>query len=697
MTTFRLLFNSMRRRMRFVLMERARPLANRLFAIKALLLSRNTGSIRKPASYEVIFAALTILSSGIVYLIPFLYYPNEQSNPWPYAYNVIQSQIISSGHFINLIPQLGVFVPFDYGWFTVHHLTIVAMSLTTGLSFESQERILTVLLAPVFFFGFYLFAKRAFGNPVGFLSSLFFLAVPRTYNYLVNVNGEYIGWLLLFPALISFFSYVKSREKRLLIISCLLASVTVISNLMVFAEYVLILGSYLLARTLVVRDTRTMFVHSLSLLGLFLLLLPMPVLFTSGNLIPGSSSTIGSLYSSRSPLEAQYEAIYYQKYDWYWQLFAHQPPLQVQMYYISNDGHFETALALLLAPFAALGIISCVRERKKTNSLFALIWFIAALVASSLLLSPLFNVTVVAGSIRLLLYFAWPLSVMAGLGLVFLWRNVRNRWKPIAVMIFLGILVFQGVQMGSASANEANEYPQIYAQQYKDALGWLGTHTPSNAVILMNDWTIGEVWIKSHRLSITESGRGSAAYSTYQDIVTTMDDAGTVLTSGNLSLTIQLMNKYGVEWVLVWNRPSASYIVDPNGVNFAKFQSRPFATVFNESQRYPAPDHSPFRSSYTAWVVIYQLTNNTLPLAPQSRDLLQSSVLPFSTQTTTSSLTIHNFGPIENSLIDWNMTNLLDFPKIGNSLEAISIPDNSETITFGHSNIVHLNENFSEL
>ena len=684
MTTFSSLASTIRRRIRQVLFEKAEPLANALSRIKAKLPSRNTESIRRPASYELIFAALTILTSGIVYLIPFLYYPNEQSNPWPYAYNVIQSQIISSGHFVNQIPQLGAFVPFDYGWFTAHHLTIVALNLTTGLSFESQERILTVLLAPVFFFGFYLFVKRAFGNPVGFLSSLFFLAVPRTYNYLVNVNGEYIGWLLLLPALISFFSYAKSREKRLLILSCLVASVTVISNLMVFAEYVLILVSYLLARTIILRDTRTMFVHSLSFLGLFLLLLPIPVLFTSGNLIPGSSSTIGSLYSSRSPLEAQYEAIYYQKYDWYWQLFAHQLPLQVQTYYISNDGHFETALALLLAPFAALGIISCMRDRKKTNSLFALIWFGASLVASSLLLSPLFNVTVVAGSIRLLLYFAWPLSVMAGLGLVFLWRNVRTRWKPIAVMIFLGVLVFQGVQMGSASAYEANEYPQIYAQQYKDALGWLGTHTPSSAVILMNDWTIGEVWIKSHRLSITESGRGSAAYSTYQDIVTTMDDAGSVLTTGNLSLTIQLMNKYGVQWVLVWNRPSASYIVDPNGVNFAKFESPPFTSVFNESQRYPAPDHSPFRSSYTAWVVIYQLTNNNLPLAPETRDLVESKGIPAVNQRTALSLTVQNSRSVDDLRMDINLANFPSLPTIGKPIEASPIPGLFGIATFEH-------------
>jgi hypothetical protein len=657
MTTFSIYTSLIRRRLKRILLTRAELVADVFFAIVSRLDLRRP--IRRPVSYDVIFAALTIIISGIVYLIPFLYYPGEQSNPWPYAYNVIQSQIISSGHFLNQVPQLGAFVPFDYGWFTTHHLTIVAFKLITGLSFESQERILTVLLAPVFFFGFYLFLKRAFGNPVGFLSSLFFLAVPRTYNYLVNVNGEYIAWLILFPALISFFSYVKSRERRFLILSCLLSSVMVISNLMVFVEYALIIGSYLLARTLVIRDTRTMFVQTFFFLSLFLLLVPVPVLYTSGNLVPGSSSTIGSLYSSRSASEAQYEATYYQKYDWYWQLFVHQLPFQVQTYYVSNDGHFETALIMLLGPFAAFGVLSSVLDRRRTNSLFALIWFAAAIISSSLLLSPLFNVTVVAGSIRLLLYFAWPLSVMAGIGLVFLWRNIRNRWKPIAVGVFLAVLIFQGIQMGSMSAYEANEYPQIYAQQYKDALGWLGTHTPTNAVILMNDWTIGEVWMKSNRLSITESGRGSAAYSTYQDIVTTLNDASTILTSENSSLTVHLMSKYSVEWILVWNRPSASYVVDPNKVDFAKFESPPFTSVFNESERYPAPDNSPFHSSYTAWAVIYELANNTLPLSSQAQNLLQSARIPILSQQATSRLSTQTSPPTEGNrwiIVRWNVS-----------------------------------------
>ena len=223
--------------------------------------------------------------------------------------------------------------------------------------------------------------------------------------------------------------------------------------------------------------------------------------------------------------------------------------------------------------------------------------------------------------------------------------------------------------MGSASAYEANEYPQIYAQQYKDALAWLGTRTPSNAVILMNDWTIGEVWIKSHRLSITESGRGSAAYSTYQDIVTIMNDANTVLTSENSSLTIQLMNKHSVEWILVWNRPSASYIVDPNGINFAKFQSPPFTSVFSETRGYPAPDNSPFRSSYTAWAIIYHLTNNTLPLDPQSRNLLQSSRIPVVSQPATSMLTVQTSPPTENDSVDKSMAVNSSLTTIGGSFE----------------------------
>jgi 4-amino-4-deoxy-L-arabinose transferase-like glycosyltransferase len=522
---------------------------------------------------------------------------------------VIQSRIISSGQFQNLIPQFGAFVRLDYGWFAIHHLTIVSFTLLTGLSFSTQERILTVLLSVVFFLGFYQFTKSFLGNPLSFASSLFFLLVPRTYSYLANVNGEFIAWLILFPSLISFFAFVNSGQTKHALLSCFLASALIVANLMVFAEYLLIVGSYFIARTILSRDTKNMIGKMAIFLVVAILVVPLPVLVTSGNLIPGTSSTIGSLYSSRSPVEAQYEAIYYQNYDWGWKVFASQMPLQVQLFYISNDGYYASFLLLFFVPFAALGVISCILEIRKIYNLFALTWLLTSVLSSSLLLSHLFNVTVIAGSVRLLLYFAWPFSLMAGTGLVFLWKRARRRSMRPLLGIVLIFLIVDGIYVGSLSAGLSNAEPRLYLREYQDALVWLHQYSATSDVIMMNDWTVGQVWLESSRLSITESGVGSASYSTYQDIVTKLNDAATILISNSTAETVALMQKHNISWVVLWNRPSALNIVPYEQVNIAKFlNSSSFTETFSEENTYTNVPNNPFPSgTFTARVVIFHL------------------------------------------------------------------------------------------
>ncbi len=576
------------------------------------------GVLRYVQRPDILFFLLVLGTSSAAFLVPFLYYSTDESNPWPYAYEVIQSQIIASGQFKNLIPQLGSFQPFDYGWFAVHHLNLVVLRLLSALPYASIERLLTFFLAVLFFCGFYLFARRAFGNPTALASSLFFLLVPRTYNYLVNVNGELIGWVILFPALAAFFLYARKRQVGFGVLSCVMGSSLVITNLMVFLQYLVIVGSYVAARTILARDTKLLVFKFLPILVLMILLIPIPVLVTSGNLIPGSSSTIGSLFASRNPVEAHYEQVYYQKYEWYWTEFAAQLPLLVQANYISDDGIFLNFVLLAFVPLAILGIAACIHRWRQVENLFVLIWFAVTTFLSSFFLSSLFNDTIIAGSIRLLLYFGWPLAVLAGVGAVFLWRHARLpsirifskrvSSKHIVGGILLAVLTIEGVQIGATSANYANAYPALYAKEYQDAMKWLRNNTPSNAVIITNDWTGGEIWVNSQRLSLTESGKGSAAYSTYQDVVTILDDARTILTTQSVTETVALMGKYNVQWIVVWNRPSAYYIASPDEVAYTKFESYPiFETVFDESQIYGGPFYTPYKGGFQAHAAIYHV------------------------------------------------------------------------------------------
>lgn len=570
----------------------------------------NNSLFKRLVTYDVSFFLLTSIGCSIAFLIPLLYYPIDPSNPWPYAYNVIQSRIISTGQFQNLVPQFGAFVRLDYGWFVVHHLTIVTFKLLTGLSFSTQERILTILFSTVFFLGFYQFSKNFLGNPVAFATSLFFLFIPRTYNYLANVNGEFIAWLILFPSLISFFAFVRSGQTRDVLLSCFLASALIVANLMVFAEYLLIIGSYFIARTILSRDTKKMIARMTLFLVVSILIVPVPVLVSSGNFVPGPSSTIGSLYSSRSRIEAQSEAIYYQNYDSDWKVFASQLPVQVQMYYISNGEYYATLLLLLFVPFAALGTASCMIEIRKIQNLFAITWLLASVVSSSLLLTHIFNVTVIAGSVRLLLYFAWPFSLMAGMGLVFVWTRAKRRWIKPLTGVALIFLIGGGIYAGSLNAGLSNSEPRLYLREYQDALAWLGRNTATSDVIMMNDWTVGQVWMESSRLSITESGVGSASYSTYQDIVTKLDDAKTILTSNSTAETVALMQKHNITWIMLWNRPSSLNIVPYERVNLAKFlNSSSFVEAFFEENTYANVPNNPFPSGpFTARVAIFHLT-----------------------------------------------------------------------------------------
>jgi len=579
-------------------------------------------------SLDLIFFALVVATCFIAYAVPLMAFPSAPSNPWPYAYNVIQQQIIEKGMISVQTPQFGAWQRSDHTWFLLHHVPYVSLELLTGMSFETMERLLSCILSVAFFMGFYFFAKKAFGNTLGFVGSLFMLFVPRTHNYLVTVNGEFIGWLILFPALTMYFEYAKKRDRKYLILSAFLASFLPLSNLMVFAEYSLIVGAYCFSELVAKRNLRRL-LESALVIVLLALIIPLPVLYASGDLYAGESSTIGSLFASKSPREAEFERIYYDQFGDYWKLYANKLPIWTELTYVSSDYIFLFGTGFILVfyvPLSLIGTYFSLKNHKEPRLLFPLLWIILQVALDTILLSLAFGPTVNAAGIRMLLYFGWALSLLSGFGLYHVVKKLRlvvadlevaslltlrgiwrNR-KPILLLVFAVSFVSVGAWAAKRNAGFANSYNMLYAQEYSDALIWLRENTPKDAVIIANDWSGGEIWLKAHRLALIEGGKGSATYITYEEIVTKLQDVRTIFRGENLSETIALMKKYKAEWILIWDKPSAYQLnITPlEQVDMTRFNSTSqFVKVFEEKKAYNPPEIDAYGYSYTAHAIIY--------------------------------------------------------------------------------------------
>ena len=583
---------------------------------------------------DLIFLALVVATSFIAYVIPLMAYPSAPSNPWPYAYNIIQQQIIEKGRISVETPQFGGWQRSDHTWFLLHHVPYVSLELLTGLSFETMERLLSCVLSVAFFMGFYVFAKKALGDTLGFVGSLFMLFVPRTHNYLVTVNGEFIGWLILFPALWLYFEYARMRDRKYLILSSLLAAFLPLSNLMVFGEYVLIVGAFCLSELIARRNLRRL-LESASIIILSVLIISLPVLYASGDLYAGTSSTIGSLFSSKSPREVEFEKIYYDQFADYWKLYVNKLPVWTELTYMGFDYIFWFGIGFILVfyiPLSVTGICFSLKSPKDPKLLFPLLWIILQVTLDTILLSPAFGPTVNAAGIRMLLYFGWALSLLSGFGLYFVGKSLKltasnlkdislhalekiaRNWKLVLLAIYVCSLIFVGVCVAKRSAWFANSYAVLYSREYSDALTWLKENTPEDAVIIANDWSSGEIWLKAHRLALIEGGKGSAAYITYEEIVTKLQDVRTIFRSENLSEIVMLMNKYKAEWILIWNRPVAyqSNINPPGQVNMTRFNStNQFVKVFDEEGTFNPTQIDAYGSSYVVHAIIYHLSSNS--------------------------------------------------------------------------------------
>jgi hypothetical protein len=490
--------------------------------------------------------------------------------------------------------------------------------------------------------GFYFFAKKALGDIPGFIGSVFMLFVPRTHNYLVTVNGEFIGWLILFPALWLYFEYARSRDRKYLILSSFLAAFLPLSNLMVFAEYLFIIGACSISE-LVSRRNLKILLESASIIILSVLVISLPVLYASGDLYMGTSSTIGSLFSSKSPTEIEFERIYYDQFADYWKLYVNKLPVLTELSYLSSDFIFWLGTGFILiffVPLSVVGICYSLKKHKEPRLLFPLFWIVLQVALDTILLSPVFGPTVNAAGIRMLLYSGWALSLLSGLGLYYTmkelkllngnvrvvsfltWKGIKQNWKSALLLAFVGSFIFAGVCAAKRNAGFANSYTMLYSREYADALTWLRENTPEDAVIIANDWSGGEIWLKAQRLALIEGGKGSAAYITYEEIVTKLQDVRTIFRSQNLSETVMLMNKYKAEWILMWNKPSAYQLnINPREqIDTTKFSSTSqFVKVFEEKGTYNPPEIDAYSSPYVAHAVIYYLrSSSTVSLKPSN-------------------------------------------------------------------------------
>ena len=103
--------------------------------------------------------------------------------------------------------------------------------------------------------------------------------------------------------------------------------------------------------------------------------------------------------------------------------------------------------------------------------------------------------------------------------------------------------------------------PPLYAKPFKETLLWLKENTPPDAMVISNDWVNGQFWVKAKRLNLIEGGKASATYSTYEDIYHKLNDSRKIfrLDISN-DETMRLIRERKIEYLVVWDRPSAYYI-----------------------------------------------------------------------------------------------------------------------------------------
>lgn len=506
---------------------------------------------------DYLFITIAFFVVIFAYFYPLIKYPYEVPTPWPEAYNVIQQEIINQKKVPpDVVPQFGEWQKSDMVYFLNHHLMIVSQRLISGLPTELNERFLSFALTFIIFLAAYLFFRYLFGGTMGFVASILFVFLPRNFNYYVNINGEFLSFIIFFLALYFWFRFKKEKKISFLFLSALFSGVLPILCLITFGIFILVIFSDFMAEMIIKKNRLKIFkkniIAFLVVLAASLIISLIPLLLT-GNINIGKSSSVGSLFSHRSQQEMEFEKKYYQDFATYGNEFIKYPPFLREIYYLTLDGVKLDYFFLIYLPLFAAGLILSLIMRNKKIMIFGLTSLTVMLLFGIFLYSSFFNYSVYNSALRFLLYFYFPIIIIGTLALGwFCWKNAY------VLPIFLLTIIISAIPIIKYSAWSTNMYPALYAKPYKETLLWLKENTPKDALVLTNDWTNGQVWLEANRLDLVEGGKASAAYSTYENIYQRLDDGRKIFRLDILEdETAKLLKNRKIEYLVVWNRPTA--------------------------------------------------------------------------------------------------------------------------------------------
>jgi len=558
----------------------------------------------KHAFYVFVFLALLVTFYG--YFYPLLKNPYDASNPWPDAYQVIQKEIISQQKVPpDYVIQFGEKQPSDMTYFLNHHLMMVEMKLTDGLPFDINERFVSAFFTFLIFLSAYLCFTKIFGNKSGFWASMLFLFLPRNLNYYVNVNGEFFSFLLLFVSLYFLFDWIQERNRKSLVVGIIIAAIMPILCLINFGTFCIVIFSYGMMQFLYSKQKPDVVMEYLKLFGLIVaasfIISGIPLIIT-GNLFAGESSSIGSLYSQRDQKEVKFEKKYYEDYATYGRTLYGYPALVRDLYYMSLDGSQINYLFVYFVFPALLGALLIINKKTRSRELvFSLCLAVVLLALEVFLYSRLFNDNIYNSALRFLLYFGLPMAFIGGIALDYL----RRHWAYLGLIFLISISV-SGFFMIKYSAHSGNLYLALYAKSYKQALAWVKDNTLPDDKLISNEWTGGQFWVQADRLDLVESGKASAAYSTYTKIYSNLDAARKIFSLDVPSEeTAALINQYDIKYIVIWNRP-ASYLLYPFEASKRKLDQLPYVErVFDAT--------SLSDDSYRAEAAVYRVKTSQLP------------------------------------------------------------------------------------
>lgn len=531
----------------------------------------------------IVFIVIAFFVTYIAYFIPLFKYPNQPANPWPEAYEVIQERIIAEQKVPpSATPQFGQMEKIDMTYFLNHHLLMVSLQLLDGLSPELNERFLSFVFTFLIFVSSALFFFKFLPPISGFTASILFLFVPRLTNYYVNTNGEFFSFLLLFLGLYLLIDWYETKDWKTLFLSAIVVGILPILCLITFGVFFLFLFSKFITNALIEKKFFKFFLLfvRLSLFYIFVsVILSVIPLILTGDIKSGASSSIGSLYSKRSANEIVFEKKYYEEFAVYGNSFIGFKPLIRDIYFITLDGATINFFIVFYLLTAMIGIVVVIKKPKNFENSFPIIFAAVMLLFEIFLYSKFFNTNIYNSAERFLLYFSLPIILASVSGIT--WFFGKSRFP---YLIFFSAIILAGIPIFKYGAYSANSYNALYSPNFKQAINWLKDNTPSDAIIASNDWSNGQFWLGAGKYNITEGGKASATYMTYENIYGKLQGSREIFSlQTSCQQSREIIAKYNLSYLVIWTRPTAYYVY-PYFQSKEKMEDCGFEKVFDEHE-----------------------------------------------------------------------------------------------------------------